>query len=614
MTARLPAKYVIRVDALRCMLFSWFLSYGFYGAVSPHLDGVSHWFFGFVITLVLMVPPCVLWAKRNAPWAKQYVWSFDINLKDFVLIIIGFFSLFVVGYEGLSRSLFADEIAYAGSAHGHGIAFAMMISKWPFLATIKFKYTLQLFSFIVVIFLYFVWRLTKIFSNAALCAYLIFFVVFRIAFMVRGGNGNPHPPLELFPLLVSGAIFGINELGLRLVGLACYVTYLYMIYRMAYRKCNAYVAFAVASMVGSIPLALEMMTVIEHAFWGYIIFTLVVFELFTASKVDYRRLVVFVSIGTLLRQSVFVALVPVLIMYILESKRERGAWKFGFRDAQILFPVVLFLPFLLQSIFFGTPATSSLGGGLLKFGLYEALTSGVVAGSFNRAFHLVWLVPILYCFIPLNRAWVKLHISLICFSFILLFEYYSIDKGLWGLSKYQAEYALPFISLGVFLIALRLKFIKSSWHVLLVSAVVVSANVLIYEHQITIGDWTTRVAVDFNYMDSYKRVRELGLASNNISLGATYGVFPEVINDYTHAELVRAKEIYQDYKLALAGCSDTVASCMDLLGADHRIKSVLIQGNTQGELFYRKLIESGWIQDSQFCSVQKACVFLLRKG
>jgi hypothetical protein len=595
------------------MFFSWFLTYGFYGAVLPRLEGGGTWLFGLVVTVILVMPAYFFWGG-GASQGEKYLWQFEVKPIDLVGLIIGFFALLIIGYDGMSRSLFADEIAYAQSAHGHGFTLAAFISKWPFLGSIKFKYTLQLFSFLAVLFLFFVWRLTKNFSNRALCIFLILFFICRLAFMFRGGNGNPHPPLELLPLLVSGAAFGINELGLRLVGLACYMLYLYMIYRMVHRKCDAYVAFAVASIIGSMPLALEMMAVIEHAFWAYVIFTLVLFELATSSKVDYGRLVVLISIGTLLRQSVFVALVPVLIMYILELRRERDACKFNFRDAQLFVPVIIFAPFLLQSIFIGTPATPSLGGGLMNLGLYEALSSGVVAESFNRTFHLIWLIPILYCFIPLNRDWIKLHGSLIIFSLILLLIYYSIEKGLWGLSKYQAEYALPFISLGVFFIALRLRFIGKSRFVLLLSAMVMLSNVLTYEYRSRTNHWPNSVTIDFNYKDPYKKIRELGLASNNISLGPTYGVFPEVINDYTHAEIIRASEIYQDYKSELAECGSAATSCVSLLGADRRIKSVLIQGNTQGEFFYRKLLENGWVEDGQFCGAQKACVFLLHKS
>jgi hypothetical protein len=551
--------------------------------------------------------------RRNAFWCAGYTWEFDVNQKDLVIMIIGALVLLIIGYDGISRSLFADEIAYAASAHGHGLTLTTLISKWSFLEAFQVKYTLQLFSVLAIIFLYFVWRLTRNFSNSTLIVFLIFFVAFRFAFMVRGGNGNPHPPLELFPLLISGAIFGINEIGLRLVGLVCYVVYLYVIYRMIHRKFNVYLAFAVTSIVGSIPLALEMMTVIEHAFWGYVIFTLVLFELATANKIDYRRLMVLISIGTLFRQSVFVALVPVLIMYFFELKQERGIWKFNLGDVQILAPLVLFVPFLLQSIFLGTPATSGLGEGLLNFGLYEAISTGVVVESFGRVFHLIWIIPILCCFIPLRRGWGKLHVSLIIFSFVLLFEYYSIDRGLWGLSKYQAEYVLPFLSLGVFFIALRFRFLEKSSAVLLLSLTIVLSNTLTYQHQAGNGHWQTKVAVDFNYLDAYKRIRELGFTFNNISLGPTYGVFPEVINGYTHAELIRAKQIYQDHKTELAECGGNVTACLDLLEADSRIKSVLIQGNTQGEIFYRKLLESNWVQDSQFCSAQKACVFIFRK-
>ncbi len=612
MVNELPGKYVIRVDGLRCLFFLWFLCYGFYGAILPRLDGGGTWLFGFAVTLILAMPIYFFWGKGAS--LGDYLWQLDVKPIDLIGLIIGFFVLLIIGYDGMSRSLFADEIAYVRSAHGHGFTLAAFISKWSFLDNVKFKYTLHIFSFLSVLFLFFVWRLTKNFSNRALYVFLILFVVCRVAFMIRGGNGNPHPPLELFPLLVSGATFGINELGLRLVGLACYVVYLYMIYRMVHRKCGAHVAFALASIVGSMPLALEMMTVIEHAFWAYIIFTLVIFELATASKVDYGRLVVLISIGTLLRQSVFVALVPVLIMYILELRRERGAWKFNYRDAKVLIPVVIFVPFLLQSILIGTPATSVLGGGLMNLGLYEAISLGVVAESFNRTFHLIWLVPILYCFIPLNRTGLKLHGSLIVFSLILLFVYYSIDKGLWGLSKYQAEYALPFISLGVFFMVLRFKLIEKSRFVLLLSAGVVFANVLTYNYQSRTGHWPYSVAIDFNYKEPYKRIRELGLASNNLSLGPTYGVFPEVINDYTHSELIHANEIYRDYKSELAECESAATSCVALLGADSRVKSVLIQGNAQGDFFYRKLLESGWMEEGQFCSVQKVCVFLLRKS
>lgn len=184
----LPTKYVIRVDGLRCMLFSWFLSYGFYGAVSPQVDGVRGWLFGFLIALILMASSYVFWAKRNAPWYEGYVWQFEVKLKDLAILIIGFFALLIVAYDGITRSLFADEIAYAGSAHGHGFTFAALISKWPFLEVVKFKYTLQLFSFIAVAFLFFVWRLTRNFTNSALYVFLILFVIFRFAFMIRGGT------------------------------------------------------------------------------------------------------------------------------------------------------------------------------------------------------------------------------------------------------------------------------------------------------------------------------------------------------------------------------------------------------------------------------------------
>lgn len=285
----LPAEYVIRIDGLRCLLFSWFLSYGFYGAISPNLDGLRGWLIWFVVTLILMALTYSFGLDRNGFWCKGYVWQFTVKQKDLVILVASFFVLLIVGYDGVSRSLFADEISYAASAHGHGLTLATLISKWRFLEDVKFKYTLQLFSCFAVVFLFFVWRITK---NGCCRAVYIFFILFfllRLAFMLRGGHGNPHPPLELFPLLISGALFGINELGLRLVGLACYTVYLYVIYRMALRKCDACIAFVVAMVIGSIPLALELMTVIEHAFWGYIIFTLVLFELATASSIDYRK-------------------------------------------------------------------------------------------------------------------------------------------------------------------------------------------------------------------------------------------------------------------------------------------------------------------------------------
>jgi hypothetical protein len=97
-------------------------------------------------------------------------------------------------------------------------------------------------------------------------------------------------------------------------------------------------------------------------------------------------------------------------------------------------------------------------------------------------------------------------------------------------------------------------------------------------------------------------------------MGATYGILPEIINDYVNSEILRSNEIYKVNKFLFINCGENADLCVNSLMNDNRINSVLIQGNTQGEILHQRLVKSGWVDDSKFCNFfQKSCIYLVRK-
>ena len=112
----------------------------------------------------------------------------------------------------------------------------------------------------------------------------------------------------------------------------------------------------------------------------------------------------------------------------------------------ILSPIAIFLPFLINSVIYGTPSTQSNSNTLTN--LFSAISSGEILNSVKNSVSLPWILLALPSIIIFD---LKKIIIVIQTFLALIFIFFSIDASLLGASKYQIEWFLPFSILGLVL-------------------------------------------------------------------------------------------------------------------------------------------------------------------
>jgi len=356
-------------------------------------------------------------------------------------------------------------------------------------------------------------------------------------------------------------------------------------------------AYLLALAIGTIPVIWHLGTVVEHSFWGAFFFTIVLVDIITSRKINYIRVLSFISIGTLMRQPVFLAIFPVLLIYFSEEiiNKDKKKWL-----ARLVFPMsatLLFLPFLGRSLIAGTPSTSALNEGSTFERVISAFDSDIVLVAITNSIPYWWVLFIPLAFIPLSRNMLNRNFSLFLFFAVALYIYYSILPSLWGYGKYQAEYAIPFAVSGMLLLMIKfssLNYLYSKHIPGLLATILIVANTIYYLHiseinkpvDVLIGSlsvdskkedsgYHVLAAFPYNYKEAYIAIKNAGLMENTYSIGATYGILPEIMNGYTVKSVRAANDIYNKQ---LPNMLDAPINgwSTDLIEADSRIKAVLI--------------------------------------
>ena len=594
-------------------LFAYFVVYGYYGAITPASAGLR----GDILAALLSIglaTPLFLYRAYRSRLEGAYQWDVRITRRELLVAMFALVALLGLTSGRLDESLYSDELSYAASSHGHGIVLALQLARFALFADFEIHYLVQAFGFLLAGFLFIIWMCIGRIDDARIFVFLlIIFGGLRFAFWVRGGNGSPHPPLELLPVFVTGSFFGVNEMGLKISYLLSYFMFLGVVYYLCKREVCGSMAAMIAAAVGTVPLMLSMSTVIEHALWGYIFFTVILLDLYTAKNINYKKLLLVVAFGTLFRQSVFIAVLPLFMVYFLDPARPPVSELRLPRAYWLLPPMALFVPFISRSLLMGTPATESIDKVLRIDQWYAALTSGVTIDSFLSVFYPALAIPFVFSFFPMRTGARSMHIVLLAFFAALWMAYYSIDRGLWGMEKYQAEYFGPFIVLGIFSISITLAKIAGRKVAIGFCIVLLSANLTKFFSDADEVSSSHSVSVSDNYKDAYFKVHELGLAGQTYSIGSTYGILPEIINRYTGSEVRSAQDIYRRQREAAALSVYLTGDIYPIL-TDHRVNAVLIQSGIGIHDLRANFKAAGWQEVGRFAGGDPgAVVYLLRR-
>ncbi len=279
---------LLKLNTLKLGVFFYFIAYGYYGAVVPINEGFGDISFSLLLTFFLAIF-FIIYSKIP----RNIVDEFDlaISVKKIEVYIFGCFSIFIfiLLYDKLQYSLYSDELSYAKSAHGHAMVIVMYLSKFDFASNIEAKILVRTISVVLLLHLYFVWRIID--KNKYIAIVVILFVVYRLLFDFRGGNANPHPPLELLPIFMSGSFFGLSNFGLKMSYFLTYLLFHAVIYTRIKSIINPMNAAILVVAVGFIPVIFKMSTIIEHAIWGYFFTSIIVLEIIRPGGIQLNKII-----------------------------------------------------------------------------------------------------------------------------------------------------------------------------------------------------------------------------------------------------------------------------------------------------------------------------------
>lgn len=620
--------FSIPLNWVALLAFAVFWSYGLFGALSRPDSGM---FTDIAVSLALCAVFLLffLFSHRGRMYLQERI---DITTSDVVMFGSFFFILSLFSFRNLFFPLVGDALSHAQQSQIHGVAIVSLLSRFfPALNSFTFSsilYAVNIFALVCAGAGYWFFRNRSIFVRAILWSFA--FLALRGVAIYFGGNGSPHPPFRLFPLWLTGSLFGETALGFRLAQFLGLIFLMWVVQRMTGPKLGVLYSWCFALAVGTIPVLWHTGVLVEQSLWTASLWT--VFLLFLViregelTERDYFRWVCAISLFTLLRQSAFVALVPLCVLYAYDSVGGRG---FDVRRALfVFFPLIAMAPFLLHSLFVGTSATYIPGEvGYLSpdasaiSRVWFAIRSGTVSNSIlnSLGFWTLFIVPAFFCLYKKPVRW----FALLVFSAAALYVFYSIRPGLWGIGRYQAEYAVPFAVLGFFwVVTFFNKYLgRYSYAFLVLFLPLVAYNIYTFTHIArlnppvdvlvrtsgeaikTRGGYATLSEFPYAYKEAFKEVKRLGYGDSLYVAGVTYGVFGEILNGFTVSEIASLKEI---------ALTDPTAEAITL---NTKINAVLIVDFANHQWLRDELMDRDWEERGTFRNEEYgSTVFLMTRS
>ena len=557
----LNKKIQINVNWAIVVFFLIFFSYGFFGVISK--------FNNLLFTLITIVNLCFFYFLIKN-YSKIYTYRINIYYYNFLNFLTFFIILIIINWNFLNLSLFGDELAHtirSSRLSIYGLYTIFESFNFDFLNDYKFKNLVNVVNFFLLIFLFITVYLLKHLSDVRVLIIFVFLTIFFRFFLKDFGM---HPPLDHLFTFFTISIFGISDFTSNMSYLFGFTLIQLYIFNILYKKFSYALSYLGTISIFTIPLLLSMSTWTESSIWSSLFLTIILLEIYFSKEIDYVKIVTLISIATLFRITVFITLIPLLFFYVYEFfkiKNKKLNLKNIKEEIFIFFPILLFLPFLINNLIFGTPSFEINDELNLIEKIFEAVKLNIIWNTVFINIPIWWylLLPLPFIFKG-NKKFTRI-IFLIYFIFSIL-TYFSIDKSLWGLAKYPADYALPFCILGfvIFIVYLKEKILNEKL-ISLVFVFLITINILNYNsiyknypkqddiidnYRERIFDKDTKLKL-FNYeliynlKEMFDYLKSNEMETNTLIIGTTYGFLPEIINGYTVKEIlqVRKNNIYQ---------------------------------------------------------------------
>lgn len=536
--------------------FATFWVYGYYGAISSRKYPL--------VSLVFMIVSLITFVYFILMARKTDYFNDEVSLRyrDVFAFLAYLVFLFGVSRTYLVNDITLDQLYHAQTTHLQAITLIERLAEE--IAPIRhmvFSHLLWVASVVGLIgFVCVLYLLTRR-TLTSIAALAVLFLLARVFVYHTFEGTDPHPQFRLFPLWLTSSLFGINNVAFRLASLIALAALMWVVWRMASGKISWSNAALLGMAAGTIPVVFHAGTIVEPSIWGSLLFTGLVLsfhEYSSESEIDWARWFSVATVFYLLRQTVVAALILLLVLFIDNVVRRK---LFRFRDIAVaLSPLLVMIFVFIKSLYWGTPG-STIGNGVAESTPQRVLMS-IVSGAFLdiilKNFHWSLIGFFLLGFIPLRRAAIRGSLLMVFFFAILYFMFYAAAPSGWGTGRYQAEYVVPFIVLGLFKFALLASRVhQGNYLVGLVLILLTINNSYIYVNlpQLfwNLPEYTRPVTITYpatrrieaivstevnNYSEMLRDSKKYGDAGRAMVFDPwTYGAFPYILSGFSVSEV-----------------------------------------------------------------------------
>lgn len=423
-----------------------------------------------------------------------------------------------------------------------------------------------------------------------------------------------HPPFRNFPLWLFGTLFSPSSFSFRLCEFIAYLSFLMGLHSFLIKKTSFTVAFLAITAIGTIPIFWHVSYLVEPSIWAVISSSVVFIALYGENKPSldlYMCLVSFLIVATLMRIPAFLGAIPVLGMFLFNI--SRGNFRQKDQWGQLVAPLVFFVLIVGITVYRGSPATDYEGSALMK-----TLNATINNLQATKIVEVVGIFPFFFVGVLfIVETWRKCVLVLMALLFFgaTNFVYYGpVKEYLWVISRYQAEIAIPLISLSIVAYALSPgaatpKLMQFRDNLKLRSIIVpmfLGCLVLNNFFSILTIDSTDYAGVrlpgkhgkfksqeEYPYAAATKYLTDEGLFPNVYFITCYYGGLEGLLSGLSAENCVKFSELNKKYRLSLLQ--------VDFKGLtlDDNVNAVMIEGFLSDEA-KRELSHLGWQVSEEF--------------
>lgn len=545
---------------------AFFWVYACYGAVFVPEERVS----GFLAVLFALLFSWFM--ERGRTSYQKNVGPFP-RLK-YLGIGLGFaLILAVLAWRELHAGLVTDAFYHTGLAMAHGQRLLrpdivpsgsrlyQILHSAPY-GEILHLINMALFTLVG----YVLWQIHNIGHRSGRWAcFVMFFLGTRFLTRSYVLEGDIHPPLRLLPMAFSSLFGGVHEFAFRLPGIVALGGFGALLVYLFKDLIGSFGAVVAACGIISLPLVWHGGLIVEASIWSAMALGIVGIYLLAFQKTErpipYQLLFTVLALASVMRQSAFVAFVPLGLIYLWDLSRLNISW---WERCQKIFedccPALLMVPWTLHIARTGTPATDHSGTPWTH--KLEAALAGGAALEYFRT-HWRWTGFALICvgLLPQKSKAYFFVVSTICLSLGL---FYSIKAEIWGLARYQLEIGFSALCLGVIrLLTWWNQIFPQRWKLLqigimaILGAIWISSNYMEFRSIRNIhgrfdgsnmfvrsrdGSAPSLAEYSFPISKALEIAKAQGVQNGLFIDGISYGVMPQVLAGYAWDEVRSAEE------------------------------------------------------------------------